>query len=104
MKTSGIVYPEYMRDLTTHELNHMGWESFHAENFEVAVQAWEASADKGNLDAKYWLGWRYLHGEGVDKKPEVTKRLWEELSNIGMAKAQNALAWRYCNGDIVKRD
>ena len=61
----------------------------------------ESLADRGDSDAQYKLGVRYLEGDGVERSAEKAVMLFRKAAERGHAAAQNGLGVCYDKGEGV---
>ncbi|WP_102691611.1 tetratricopeptide repeat protein [Rummeliibacillus pycnus] len=67
--------------------------------------AWyDAAANQGNIDAKYWLGNYYYDGIVVEEDWEKTFECYKEAALKGHADAMNNYADMYFRGEYVEKD
>ena len=69
-----------------------------------AVRWYRLSADQGNADAQYNLGFMYANGLGVPQDEAEAVRWYRLSADQGNALAQNNLGLRYANGLGVPQD
>lgn len=53
-----------------------------------AISWWRKSAEQGDVDAEYKLGWMYQEGEGVSRDDSETMKWWRMAAENGKAIAQ----------------
>jgi len=63
-----------------------------------------ATAEAGDVDAQYYLGWMYANGEGVPEDDAQAVRWHRKAAEQGLAIAQNNLGWMYASGEGVPED
>ena len=64
-----------------------GYDAYEAGDYATALAEWTPLAEAGDEYAQYWLGWMYIHGQGVERD-YVEAEKWYRLA----AEAGNALA------------
>ena len=62
------------------------------------------SAEQGNANAQYALGWMYENGEGVVKDLAMAFRWYKRAAERNHPAAQTNLGWMYENGKGVVKD
>ncbi len=72
-------------------------------DYADARRDYQASADKGNANAKLALARMYQYGLGVAKSPEQALILYKELASAGNAYAQYQLGTYYSDGAVGTR-
>lgn len=65
---------------------------------EQALSYFKQAADKGSIEANYYIGDLYYNGNGVDKSFSTAKIYFEKAANKGMSDAQYMLGVMYRNG------
>ena len=71
---------------------------------ENAVRYFTLSAEKGNMEAAFSLGYCYFSGDGVQKDKNKAMDLFKEAATKGYPSAQTFLAKCYLDGDGVDKD
>lgn len=71
----------------------------YAKDKTKAVKYWKKSADNGNAEAQYYLGFCYSKGDGVQMNKQTAFYWYQKASNNGNAAAQYNLGCCYFNGD-----
>lgn len=71
---------------------------------ENAVRYFTLSAEKGNMEAAFSLGYCYFSGDGVQKDKNKAIDLFKEAATKGYPSAQTFLAKCYLDGDGVDKD
>ena len=68
------------------------------------IDALRARAERGDVDAQFYLGVRYADGEGVPQDDAAAVRLYRLAADQGVARAQGNLGVMYSNGRGVPQD
>jgi len=75
-----------------------------AQSFTELAARLRASAEKGDADAAYSLGWLYAYGVGTAKDDAKAVRWYRKAADQGEAEAMYSLGWAYANGQGVSKD
>ena len=62
------------------------------------------SAEQGDAEAQYKLGFYYYNGEGITKNDEQAAKWWRKAAEQGFLEAQSTLGVCYTNGIGVAKD
>lgn len=73
-------------------------------NFEKAVEVYLQSAEAGNAEAQFDIGYAYYTGEGTQRDYTSAAMWFKRSAKQNFAKAQYNLAYCYMNGRGVPRD
>lgn len=73
-------------------------------NFEKAVEVYLQSAETGNAEAQFDIGYAYYTGEGTQRDYTSAAMWFKRSAKQNFAKAQYNLAYCYMNGRGVPRD
>ena len=74
------------------------------KEYDKAVRIFQALADKGEVEAKFYLALCYDNGQGVSQDYSKAVFWYKKAANQGYALAQNNLAVCYENGQGVSQD
>ena len=61
-------------------------------------------AEQGEAEAQFWLGWKYLEGEGVAKDVAEAVKWFRKAADRGHVDAQSTLGVMYASGEGVTKD
>jgi TPR repeat protein len=75
-----------------------------ADAREVRLSELRLAAEHGDADSQFDLGWKYAHGEGVEKDKAEAARLYGQAAKKGVAAAQCNLGYCYAHGEGVEKD
>lgn len=75
-----------------------------AQSVTELVDRLRASAEKGDADAAYSLGWLYAFGAGIAKDEAEAARWYRKAADQGGAEAMYNLGVMYANGQGVSKD
>lgn len=90
-------------ELSADELLSKGLSSAKRFNYDKALNYFKQAAEKGNVQALYYIGDLYYNGNGVDKSFVTAKRYFEQAANKGFAEAQYMMGVMYRNGQGVTK-
>lgn len=90
-------------ELSADELLSKGLSSAKRFNYDKALNYFKQAAEKGNVQALYYIGDLYYNGNGVDKSFATAKRYFEQAANKGFAEAQYMMGVMYRNGQGVTK-
>ena len=82
----------------------MGYEAYKAGNYGVALQKWTVLADKGNVNAKFYLGRMYSNGQGVPQDYALAVKWFHLAAKQGNAESQKVLGIMYRRGEGLPQD
>ena len=71
------------------------------KEFKDDIASLEKAAEKGDVEAQFYLALDYYEGKGVEENFEKAFRWWHELAEKGQAAAQYNLGVMYYNGQGV---
>ncbi len=74
------------------------------QSYTKGATWYRKSADQGNADAQYALGWLYIRGEGVIQNDAQAVSWWRKAALGGNSSAQFFLAWAYNKGKGVAKN
>lgn len=77
---------------------------YRAGNFEKAVEVYRQSAEEGNAEAQFDIGYAYYTGEGIGRDYTSAAMWFKRSAKQQFAKAMYNLAYCYMNGRGVPRD
>lgn len=81
-----------------------GLDAFEQKNYEQAYTYLLKSAEAGNAEAQYKVGYMYATGDGIEKDYIQSVKWYQKAAEQGDAEAQNNLAALYFNGEGVKQN
>lgn len=81
-----------------------GWDALERGDYAAAVEAFQASADQGDVEAEYQLGAMYYEGEGVAQDYFMAAEWYRRAADHGDADAQFVLGLMYGEGQGVALD
>ena len=82
----------------------MGYEAYKAGNYGLALQKWTVLADKGNVNAQFYLGRMYSNGQGVPQDYAVAVKWFHLAAKQGNAESQKVLGIMYRRGEGLPQD
>lgn len=95
---------QFKDSLTTRGLKYLfGTDSVEVDN-NKAFELFSKSAEKGDSEAGYWLGFCYENGCGVVKDEQMAFKAYKRSAAKGYGDAQNAVGIAYCFGRGVEKD
>ncbi|MCP3680858.1 MAG: sel1 repeat family protein [Gammaproteobacteria bacterium] len=74
------------------------------QSYTKGASWYRKSANQGNADAQYALGWLYIRGEGVIQNDAQAVSWWRKSALGGNSSAQFFLAWAYNKGKGVAKN
>jgi len=80
-----------LRDIRA-RIEELKEQSIKVEMFREAFKYFKLSAELGDVEGMWNLGWRYLLGEGVEPCPLAANRWWSKAKDLGHQKARECLA------------
>lgn len=81
-----------------------GREAYRNQDYKAALKELMPLAEKGNMNAQYYMGLMYANGDGVPKDPEEAERWFMKFSEqLGMGAKFN-LGVMYYQGKSVPQD
>lgn len=86
------------------QLLHRADSLYRMGNFEKAVEVYLQSAEAGNAEAQFDIGYAYYTGEGTQRDYTSAAMWFKRSAKQNFAKAQYNLAYCYMNGRGVPRD
>lgn len=86
------------------QLLHRADSLYRMGNFERAVEVYLQSAEAGNAEAQFDIGYAYYTGEGTQRDYTSAAMWFKRSAKQNFAKAQYNLAYCYMNGRGVPRD
>ena len=86
------------------QLLHRADSLYRKGNFEKAVEVYLQSAEAGNAEAQFDIGYAYYTGEGTQRDYTSAAMWFKRSAKQNFAKAQYNLAYCYMNGRGVPRD
>lgn len=86
------------------QLLHRADSLYRIGNFEKAVEVYLQSAEAGNAEAQFDIGYAYYTGEGTQRDYTSAAMWFKRSAKQNFAKAQYNLAYCYMNGRGVPRD
>lgn len=86
------------------QLLHRADSLYRMGNFEKAVEVYLQSAEAGNAEAQFDIGYAYYTGEGTQHDYTSAAMWFKRSAKQNFAKAQYNLAYCYMNGRGVPRD
>ena len=86
------------------QLLHRADSLYRMGNFEKAVEVYLQSAEAGNAEAQFDIGYAYYTGEGTQRDYTSAAMWFKRSAKQNFAKAQYNLAYCYINGRGVPRD
>lgn len=92
-----------VEELSADELLSKGLSSAKRFNYDKALNYFKQAAEKGNVQALYYIGDLYYNGNGVDKSFATAKRYFEQAANKGFTEAQYMMGVMYRNGQGVTK-
>ena len=69
--------------------------------FEETFEETKKAAKQGNTDAKFWLGFKYYYGSGVDRNLKLSAKWFKEAAHEGHKIAKYNLEYMHRNGEGV---
>lgn len=81
-----------------------GIEAFRSKQFDVALKELQPAAEKGDLDAMYYLGQMYASGFGVKKDLKQAVELYGKAAEQGHVPSQTEFGTALALGDGIKQD
>lgn len=85
-------------------LNHQAKIYLETQQFDKALPLLKQSAELGNAEAQYNLGYCYQAGVGVEKNQETAIEWYQKSANKGFNDALYQLMMAYGNGEGVEQD
>ena len=79
------------------------YDAYERKDYTTAFRLWKKAADKGNVDAQFYLGEMYFYGHGVDQSDSEAFSWYRRAAEQGDSFAQYYLGWMYENGRGVKQ-
>lgn len=86
------------------QLLHRADSLYRMGNFEKAVEVYLQSAEAGNAEAQFDIGYAYYTGEGTQRDYTSAAMWFKRSAKQNFAKAQYNLTYCYMNGRGVPRD
>ena len=81
-----------------------GVSAYKSGDYTTAFKEFAASAEQGNVDAQYNLGYMYDEGQGVPQDYKQAVKWYTKAAEQGDVRAQNNLGLMYDNGQGVPQD
>ena len=81
-----------------------GYYASNHRNYQNTIKEWRSSADQGDSEAQYNLGWMYDKGDGVLKDYKQAVKWYQKATDQGYADAQYNLGAMYIDGTGVLKD
>jgi TPR repeat protein len=81
-----------------------GLDAHKRKDYKEAFRLWKPSAEQGDADAQYFLGFMYDKGQGVPQDYKEAVKWYRLSAEQGYAKAQYNLGNKYLNGKGVPQD
>lgn len=72
--------------------------------YKLAFENYQKSAQMGNVEAQYWLGYCYEHEEGTERNMRKAVEWYKESAQMGNSNAQYRLGFCCYYGKGVERD
>ena len=85
-------------------LTLQGIEAYNNGDYDTAVRALKAAADRGDSDAQVNLGYMYARGQSVRTDQFEAMRLYRLSADQGNSEGMNAVAYKYAFGTGVPVD
>lgn len=82
----------------------IGWEYEHDGDKTEAVRKYRIAAESGYPEAGYWLGRKYLYGDGVNQDDREAAKWFRKAAELGHREAQEELHYMYSCGNGVNQD
>jgi TPR repeat protein len=83
---------------------HKGIVAYMAEDYKTALREFKPLAEKGNVNAQYYLATLYDNGREVRKDTALAAQWYIKSAEQGNSDAQYNLGIMYSNGDGVEKD
>src|SRR5205085_11234526 len=74
------------------------------KDFSEAARWYRKAADQGYAEAQSYLGYMYVHGEGVPQDYTEGVGWYRKAADQGHARAESALGYAYSTGEGVPLD
>jgi uncharacterized protein len=81
-----------------------GMNAAQSGDYASAIKEWEFSAEQGDMEAQFALGWSYKVGIGVTKNNETAFKWIGKAASQGHPEAQQLLGEMYLNGNGVTKN
>lgn len=82
----------------------IGVKSLQQEKYEGAFTMFKLAAEKGHVQAQYYLGTMYHNGQGTERNYEKAFEWFEIASAAGNLDGTYGLAFMYNSGNYISKD